>query len=92
MDEPLSSLDTLTRERLQDALLDVRAGGRLTTVIVTHSIEEAAFLGNRIMILGGRPSRVKAIVDNPCSGGRDYRDDERFFSVCREVRREVDRA
>ncbi len=90
MDEPFSSLDTLTRERLQNTLLEVREQRKLTMLTVTHSIEEAVFLGDDIMVLGGRPCGIRAIVPNPGAGSRDYRSDERFFSVCREVRRAVE--
>lgn len=90
MDEPFSSLDTLTRERLQNTLLEVREQKGLTMVTVTHSIEEAVFLGDEIMVLGGRPCGIRAIVPNPGAGGTGYRSDERFFAVCREVRRAVE--
>ena len=59
MDEPLSSLDALTRERLQNLIAEVWLGKRITMVLVTHSIEEAVFLGRRIVVLGGRPGRVR---------------------------------
>ena len=57
MDEPLSSLDALTRERIQQLLLSLWQRGTLTTVLVTHSIEEAVFLGSRILVLQGPPVR-----------------------------------
>jgi ABC-type nitrate/sulfonate/bicarbonate transport system ATPase subunit len=86
MDEPLSSLDALTRERLQNLMQDVRKRKRITMVLVTHSIEEAVFLGGRILILGGRPGRVLAIVDNPQAGGAGYRRSEIFFHRCNGLR------
>ena len=61
MDEPLSALDALTRERLQHTILDVWQRHRVTMVLVTHSIEEAAFLGQTVVVLTDRPARVNGI-------------------------------
>ncbi len=90
MDEPFSSLDTLTRERLQNAMLEIRSQRDLTMVMVTHSIEEAVFLGGSIMVLGGRPCSIRTVLPNPGAGDRDYRNKEEFFEVCRQVRRAVE--
>ena len=87
MDEPLSSLDALTRERLQNLILDVWIQKRITTVLVTHSIEEAVFLGRRIIVLSRRPGRIIAHVDNPEAGNADYRQSEVFFHRCRDLRK-----
>jgi NitT/TauT family transport system ATP-binding protein len=86
MDEPLSSLDALTRERLQNLILEVHRRKNITMVLVTHSIEEAVFLGLRIVVLGGRPGRVLRVVDNPQAGSIDYRQSEIFFHRCVELR------
>lgn len=90
MDEPLSALDALLREDLQDALLDLWARGGYTQVLVTHSIEEAVYLGQRIVVMAPRPGRVVAQIDNPQMGERSYRDQELFYERCREVRRALD--
>ncbi|MFM9379299.1 ABC transporter ATP-binding protein [Gordonia sp. VNK21] len=58
MDEPFGALDALTRERLQADVREVDAESGRTTVFVTHSPEEAAFLGSRIVVLSGRPGTV----------------------------------
>jgi ABC-type nitrate/sulfonate/bicarbonate transport system ATPase subunit len=55
MDEPLSALDALTREDLQDLLLELWRQRQHTCVLVTHSIEEAVFLGRRVIVLSPRP-------------------------------------
>ncbi|MBE0585317.1 MAG: ATP-binding cassette domain-containing protein, partial [Desulfofustis sp.] len=86
MDEPLSSLDALTRERLQNLIVDVRRTKRITTVLVTHSIEEAVFLGRRIIVLSGRPGRVLRIIDNPEAQTEDFRQSDVFFQRCISVR------
>ncbi len=86
MDEPLSALDALTRERLQNLLLTVWRQKRLASVLVTHSIEEAVFLGQKIVVLSRRPARVLRIVDNPDAGADDYRRSEAFFHRCTTLR------
>jgi ABC-type nitrate/sulfonate/bicarbonate transport system ATPase subunit len=86
MDEPLSSLDALTRERLQNLIQEIRLSKKITTVLVTHSIEEAVFLGTRIIVLSRRPGKILRIVDNDGAGSNDYRRSETFFHRCVELR------
>jgi NitT/TauT family transport system ATP-binding protein len=86
MDEPLSSLDALTRERLQNLIARVWLQKDITMVLVTHSIEEAVYLGRRIVVLGGRPGRVLRLVDNPEAGSDNYRDSDVFFRRCVQLR------
>jgi ABC-type nitrate/sulfonate/bicarbonate transport system ATPase subunit len=86
MDEPLSSLDALTRERLQNLILDISLSKRITTVLVTHSIEEAVFLGRTIIILGQRPARILRTIDNPGAVSVAYRQSETFFRQCIRLR------
>ncbi len=86
MDEPLSALDALTRERLQLLLLEIWQRGDLTSVLVTHSIEEAVFLGQRILVLGANPAIVLAEVENPEAGSAGYRQTRLFYERCTQVR------
>ncbi len=86
MDEPLSALDALTREDLQNVLLELWKRRAHAQVLVTHSIEEAAFLGRRIVVMSPRPGRVRSIVDNPGMGEAGYRQSSAFFDVCARLR------
>ncbi|MDI6906183.1 MAG: ABC transporter ATP-binding protein [Thermoanaerobacterales bacterium] len=86
MDEPFSSLDALTRESLQDGLLDVWAHRGVSMVIVTHSIEEAVYLGQSIIVLSPRPARVIATVENPGVGRPSWRRSPEFHRVCTRLR------
>jgi NitT/TauT family transport system ATP-binding protein len=60
MDEPFSALDAITREALQDELVRVRAATGRTVLFVTHDIEEAAYLADRVIVLAGSPGRIVA--------------------------------
>lgn len=63
MDEPFGALDAQTRESLQQELLDIWEQHAKTVVFVTHSIDEAIFLSDRVAVLGRGPGRVKEIID-----------------------------
>ena len=91
MDEPFSALDALNREALQDLLLFSARESRPAILLVTHSIEEAVYLGNEIWVLAGSPGKVAGRFENPGQGSPGYRTETGFFSLCREVRALMDR-
>jgi len=70
MDEPFAALDAQTRETLQDELLRIWETSGKTVVFITHGIEEAIYLGQRVAVLTSRPGRVKAVVDVPLEARR----------------------
>ena len=86
MDEPFSSLDALTREDLQQLTLELRQETGLTTVVVTHNIEEAVFLGQRILVLGGAPNTRAQVIENPGAGAAVYRGQPAYWEKCAELR------
>ena len=91
MDEPLASLDTLTRERIQDLFLSLWKAHRFSLVLVTHDIEEAAFLGQTIAVLTERPAQIKEIVDNPGMGDTSYRTTAGFRETLGTLREVLER-
>ncbi len=87
MDEPFSSLDAITREHLQAVLKGMWRKNRLTFAIVTHSVEEAVFLGRFILVLGGRPARIRAMIENPRLDTENFRLTDIYFNKIKEVRK-----
>jgi len=87
MDEPFSSLDALTRERLQSIILKIWQQRKLTYIIVTHSVEEAVFLGKYILVLTDRPTRVKKIILNADFGDQTFRMQNSYFDAVKQVRK-----
>jgi sulfonate transport system ATP-binding protein len=63
LDEPFGALDALTRQQMQDELLAIRRRAQITTLLVTHDVEEAIFLADRVVVMEPRPGRIKRIVD-----------------------------
>jgi NitT/TauT family transport system ATP-binding protein len=63
MDEPFGALDAITRQNLQDELMELAAEQRMTTVFITHDLEEAIYLGDRVIVLAANPGRVAESID-----------------------------
>ena len=72
MDEPFGAVDAQTRVILQEELLQIWERTRKTIVFVTHSIEEALFMSDRVYVLSSRPARVEAVVDVTLPRPRDH--------------------
>ncbi len=86
MDEPFSSLDAPTREGLQNLTLELQLEQKLTLVVVTHSIEEAAFLGKNILLLGKPVHRQATIIQNSHPIGAEYRKSPAYHALCDDLR------
>jgi NitT/TauT family transport system ATP-binding protein len=88
MDEPFAALDEQTKLILQDDLLRIWEGTRKTVVFITHSLDEAITLGDRVVVMSRRPGRIKATFDIPLQRPRDamdLRNDMRFVRIRQQV-------
>ncbi len=90
MDEPFASVDAQTRSDLEDLVLDVRRRYDMTMLVVTHDIDEAVYLADRVVVLSGAPSHVVEVVDVELSGARDQIDTKSSPEIA-DLRRTVAR-
>ena len=88
MDEPFGALDALTRVRMHEFLLSMWEQYQITIIFVTHDIEEAVLLGDRVAVMGGQPPGITAVIPVPLSRPRhaDDVDTEQFIAVKRRIR------
>lgn len=86
MDEPFSSLDALTREEMQELILKIWRQNQTTIFVVTHDIEEAAFLGQHIFVMSPLPGRIVEQVDNKHAGDLKSRGKREFYEMCTHLR------
>lgn len=88
LDEPLAAVDAQTRSDLQDLLLRLASKYRKTCVLVTHDVDEAVYLADRVVVLSKRPTRVVEVIDVPLGAQRDQlstRESETFLRIRHEV-------
>lgn len=84
MDEPFGALDAMTRETMQDELLKIWEVERRTCIFVTHSIGEAIFLADKIVVMAAHPGRISGVFDNPMDRPRN-RTSADYYEVFRTL-------
>jgi NitT/TauT family transport system ATP-binding protein len=87
LDEPSSALDAFTRESLQDLLLTLQQEHRFTCLSVTHHIEEALFLAQRVAVMGR--GHIATTVENPLYPDPDARTHQQFYALAVDLRRQL---
>lgn len=91
MDEPFSALDAITREEMQELFLNVWKKYSVTTVFITHSVEEALYLGSKIAVFSPSPGRVLEVLDNPCFKMDNLRFRDEYYAMAKELRKILSR-
>jgi NitT/TauT family transport system ATP-binding protein len=87
MDEPFAALDAQTRDLMQAELLQVWERTKKTVIFVTHSIEEAAYLSDRVVVMSARPGRIKQLIQIHLPRPREY--EMRLSAKFNEIKAEI---
>ncbi len=91
MDEPFSALDAISREELQDLFLKIWKENNVTTAFITHSVDEALYLGSKIVVFSAAPGRILEVVDNPCFRLDNLRFRDEYYDMCMQLRKILDK-
>jgi len=84
MDEPTSSLDAIAKEEFQKLILNIYKTSELSLIVVTHDIEEAVFLGKKIIVMAD--GQIKGVIENTLFGNSNCRNELAFYKKCLRVR------
>lgn len=91
MDEPFGALDAITRDEMNIGLLRIWHEAKKTVLFITHSIPEAVFLGDRVIVMTPRPGKIAEVVeiDLPRPRTTPIRDEPKFISYVRHIRQSL---
>jgi NitT/TauT family transport system ATP-binding protein len=89
MDEPFGALDAMTRERMNVELQRIQRETKKTVMLITHSIPEAVFLADRVLVMSARPGKIDAIYDATLPRPRtlEMMSDPRFVEMTQKIRK-----
>lgn len=90
MDEPFSALDAITREEMQELFLKIWKEHRVTTLFITHSVDEALYLGKKIIVLTPSPGSVYRTIENESFGITNLREREEYFKNSIQLRKIIE--
>ncbi|WP_054696462.1 ABC transporter ATP-binding protein [Syntrophomonas palmitatica] len=86
MDEPFSALDAITREEIQELFLQIWKQHTVTTIFITHSVDEALYLGSKIAVFTPSPGRILQVLDNPCFQMENLRTRDEYHDMSVRLR------
>lgn len=89
LDEPLSALDAFTRMNMQDELLRIKKEQDMTMIMVTHDVDEAVYLSNRIVVMSPRPSKIEKVINVSLAYLRN-RNNPEFVRIRNEILKILD--
>lgn len=89
MDEPFSALDAISREEMQELFLKIWQEHNVTTVFITHSVDEALYLGSKIVVFSPAPGRILQVLDNPCFQLDNLRYRDEFYNMSMQLRKMI---
>jgi len=87
MDEPFSALDAITREEMQELFLNIWKQNQVTTVFITHSVDEALYLGSKIVVFSPAPGRILEVLENPCFQMDNLRFRDEYYGMSMQLRK-----
>ncbi|MDD4562861.1 MAG: ABC transporter ATP-binding protein [Syntrophomonadaceae bacterium] len=91
MDEPFSALDAISREEMQELFLNIWKENNVTTIFITHSVDEALYLGRKIVVFSPSPGRILKVIDNPCFQMDNLRYRDEYYDMSMKLRKILDK-
>ena len=91
MDEPFSALDAISREEMQELFLNIWKENNVTTIFITHSVDEALYLGRKIVVFSPSPGRILKVIDNPCFQLDNLRYRDEYYDMSMKLRKILDK-
>lgn len=86
MDEPFSALDAIIREEAQSLFLDIWNENKSNTFFVTHNIDEALYMGKKIIVISNTPGRILEVIDNKLFNNKDYKNDSSYAKMFSHIK------
>lgn len=91
MDEPFSALDAISREEMQELFLNIWKENNVTTIFITHSVDEALYLGRKIVVFSPSPGQILKVIDNPCFQLDNLRYRDEYYDMSMKLRKILDK-
>lgn len=92
MDEPFSALDTITREEMQELFLNTWKENKVTTAFITHSVDEAIYLGRKIVVMSPSPGKIVEIIENTAFGLENLRFRDEYHEMSKDIRKIIEKS